>query len=252
MYGNNAVESQFAYAFGRTEQWLRDFSESQGLPFHELAERVATLLHPTTLRENSGVVDTVSTLRTDSTEGNQATRKVEVVERPHHTEASIKEKLREVKRLRKEGLTLRQIAEQLGISLSSVNRYVYNKVQTKKNPLSYRCVRCDISFKDAKAKRDHFYYTHGYGKKAEQKTMKRATRVVRDLACKACGMMVPNVAMGNHVKYVCTKKPQVNPANKTVLELTPAQKAMEQYNEALRTEPKDDVAMASAGANGGL
>lgn len=74
---------QTVYAFARCEQWLRDFSETHGIPCNVLTQRVAALLHSSAGGEVLGLEDNLPPLRTDSSTGSEATPEVEVVKRPH-------------------------------------------------------------------------------------------------------------------------------------------------------------------------
>lgn len=216
---------QTIYAFARCEQWLRDFTETHGLAYNVLTQRVAALLHSTAGGEVLGVEDNMPPLRTDSTTGSEATPEVEVVEHPHR-KAQVKRKVGRPK-----------------------GKFV--------------CVKCkNMSFTKFQDKQKHYYYVHGAGKtspnaksykdaawdyklgarksvKAVKPIRRRRPSTPRDIECKLCHEMIPNVSMGNHMRYVHKNKPMTMPVQTYPKQVTDA---MAQYHEAVSSEPVNGAA----------
>lgn len=81
---NESLTARIAYIHGRIDQQIEIYAQSLGIPAAVLAERLATLLHPSGARSTSSV----SPLRGDTTEAREAVAAVEVAVRPHGKKAS--------------------------------------------------------------------------------------------------------------------------------------------------------------------
>lgn len=218
---------QTIYAFARCEQWLRDFSETHGIPCDVLTQRVAALLHASTGGEVLGLEDSLSPLSGDmpTTTGSETMEQVEVDERPHR-KAQVRRKKH-----------------------SPIHR-----AAVKAAKAAVACVLCDMVFKDRKTKQKHYYYVHGAGMTSPKAKpyqdavvgkKGRAPRQRRKLECKVCHQMIPNIQMGNHMRYAHQRVPAPSVVQRAVeAQAIPRQvtDAMAQYKEAVALEPANGAA----------
>jgi hypothetical protein len=89
MRGNNH-ELQIAYLHGRLEVQIESAANSIGIPFHELAGRLGSLLLTSSGRQVLGAPDNMPTLRGETTGDRTTVAKVAVARRPYRRTQKVK------------------------------------------------------------------------------------------------------------------------------------------------------------------
>jgi len=122
-YQRAIPEQIVIYTFARVEQFIEDYARSNKVPPHELASRVAELLHSNTGGEILRAQNQVPNVRSNGTGYREPARQMAVASQPH-PDSSQMTREEQAMALYQQGFGTEHIAEQMDINPATVRAYV--------------------------------------------------------------------------------------------------------------------------------